>query len=381
MRQLVTITKIKEVKPIPGADAIEAVTMTTNGWTCVVKKGEFNPGDYAVYFEIDSHIPRHKDGIVDERFSFLAGRCDRTFNGIEGYRLRTVKLRGQISQGLVLPIAMFPEIEMEDGKEGGDATNLLRVTLFETAQTSNLSNSSAERQGTFPSFIRKTNQERIQSFKPRALQELQQYEYEVTIKMDGTSCAMYYNKGKFGVCSHNTERFPPIPKRGWLKDFANWFFGLKSEKTRRTDLSVYWNMATKYDVEYVLSDYCKRHNRNLAIHGEICGDGIQSNREKIPTLGQRFFVFDIFDIDTQEYLDHAERIAITADLGLEHVPFLETNYQLPQTVETIVDELVAKASGAGLYNDNREGLVFKARVRTDVSFKVISNDYLLKHGE
>ncbi|MDR2440776.1 MAG: RNA ligase (ATP), partial [Planctomycetaceae bacterium] len=92
-RQLATIQRVKALRPIPGADSIETCLMEGNAWEVVVRKGEFNVDDYCIYFEIDSFLPK------EERYSFLAGRSDKIMNGEQGYRLRTIKLRGQISQG------------------------------------------------------------------------------------------------------------------------------------------------------------------------------------------------------------------------------------------------------------------------------------------
>jgi RNA ligase (TIGR02306 family) len=224
MRQLVTITKIKEVRAIPNADAIEAAMMTTNGWVCVVKKGEFQPGDLAVYFEIDSFIPSHKKKVLDERFQFLDGRFNKKMEDVEGYRLRTIKLRGQISQGLVLPVNIFPEIRSP--KEGQDVSKTLHVQLYEPPQHAGNPLRPVERTRSFPNFIRKTDQERIQSFKPEEIEELYHHTFEVTAKMDGTSCTMYCNKGTFGVCSRNLELLSPVAKVGFWGGLRRWLFHL-----------------------------------------------------------------------------------------------------------------------------------------------------------
>ena len=93
---MATIRKIDALLPIVGADAIECAVV--GGWTCVVKKGEFTVGDLAVYCEIDSWIPH-------EIAPFLSrGNFPRVYNDVKGERLRTVKLRGQLSQGLLLPL-------------------------------------------------------------------------------------------------------------------------------------------------------------------------------------------------------------------------------------------------------------------------------------
>jgi ATP-dependent RNA circularization protein (DNA/RNA ligase family) len=131
-------------------------------------------------------------------------------------------------------------------------------------------------------------------------------------------------------------------------------------------------MAVKYDIENWLSRHCKSAGQNLAVQGEICGPGIQSNREKLNEV--QFFVFDIWDIDRQAYLGSNERAYITSYLALPHVPVL------PCVSVSSVDGLLEGAKGHGLNNECREGIVVKLIDYPDRSFKVINNDYLEKHG-
>jgi RNA ligase (TIGR02306 family) len=178
-RKLATITKIRKTSPIEGADFIEAATMTTNGWVCVVKKGEFMPDDFGVYFEIDSFLPK------EERYDFLDGKSNKTMNGVEGYRLNTVKLRKQISQGLLLPLQQFPEIVKPH--EGDDVTELLKIELYETPEIHAAVGTQGCTAGKFPHFVRKTDQERIQSIEENRLQDFLCEDFEITEKLDGTS--------------------------------------------------------------------------------------------------------------------------------------------------------------------------------------------------
>ena len=167
-RKLVTIQKISDLKPIENADAIECAGVL--GWHVVVKKGEFKIGDPCVYFEIDSLLP-----VVSE-FAFLSksGVKKSYADGkeYEGYRLKTIRLRGQISQGLCLPISIL------DGKKyptdsrknpvyqtGTDVTSLLGVVKYEPVIPANLS---GQAKGLFPGFIPKTDETRIQ-FCPKVL--------------------------------------------------------------------------------------------------------------------------------------------------------------------------------------------------------------------
>jgi len=411
MKSLVMLTTIKSVRQIPSVDAIDAVTMMANDRILFVKKGAFKLGDQVVYFEVDSPISVNKDKADDCRFKFLSGHCDKKINDAGEYYLVTVKLRDCISQRIVLPFDVFPQIGKFE--EGRDVAALLDVTPYETPivcdrrelpdETSQAfpsfvrvwSESPYERICAFPSFLRKPSQRAIQEFKPEELKLLSKYTYEATIKMDGVFCMMYSFNGRFGVCSRDTERHMcPDVKVGLLQRCLWWWFKCKYPKRGRGDRSLYWNAVIDYDIERKLSEYCKQFNLNLAIQGEICGIGVQGNREQIPGQTPRFFVFDIFDIREQCYLLPTRRQQIISELGLEHVPIVATNFAFPEITESSIDEsspvlsakytandlielLLAMAEGDGLYTDTREGLVFKANQDTNVSFKVISNKYLL----
>jgi RNA ligase (TIGR02306 family) len=112
MRKLATIRVIDGIQPIQGADAIECAVV--GGWKVVVKKGEFLVGESALYLEIDSWVPH-------ELAPFLTkGDEAKEFEGVKGNRLRTVKLRGQISQGLLLPLAAISDDNMTAASEGSD---------------------------------------------------------------------------------------------------------------------------------------------------------------------------------------------------------------------------------------------------------------------
>ena len=123
MRKLASIQRIWQIEPIEGADRIELAHVL--GWQCVVNKGQFQPMDLAVYFEVDSFLP------VREEFEFMRASSYRKTDIMgEGFRLRTMKFRGQISQGLLLPVGMFPEIP-EEAELGMDVTEILGVRKWE----------------------------------------------------------------------------------------------------------------------------------------------------------------------------------------------------------------------------------------------------------
>lgn len=342
MRKLVTIRQVSSIKPIVGADAIECASV--DGWSVVVKKNEFDPGDACVYIEIDSFLP-----LQDERFAFLS-KNKISWNDKEGIRLRTVKLRGQISQGLILPLSSFPELLAFQNKDSDvDLAQVLGIEKWEAPIPASLS---GDIEGAFPSFIRKTDQERIQNM-PELLASDANEEFEVTVKLDGSSMTVFHNDGVSGICTRNW----------WIKETAS---------------NSLWRVATRNKLLTALEAY----GRNLALQGEIIGEGIQGNPEKL--RGQEFYLFDVYDIKQGQYLGQQARAQVVEDLRtlgaeLSEVPCLGamTLAQFEQDVAKILDF----AEGPSLNPDTaREGLVFK-RLDGGVSFKVISNSYLLKHAD
>ncbi|MGI0119102.1 RNA ligase (ATP) [Zooshikella sp. RANM57] len=346
MRKLVTVRKVDAISPIPNADAIECATV--EGWTVVIKKNEFSVNDPCVFFEIDSFLP-----IEDERFSFLA-KNKITWQEKEGIRLRTLKLRGQLSQGLILPLAAFPEIMAQiDGAELADIrdhdfSGLLNIEKWEAPVPACLM---GEVHGGFPGFIRKTDQERIQNLPDVFVNELNSL-FEVTVKLDGSSMTVFHNDSEIGVCGRNW----------WLKE---------------TPENSLWKVARASR----LIDSLSLLGKNIALQGELIGEGIQGNPEKLK--GQAFYVFDAYDIDAQCYLGHYERHLIMDELRaygaqLEQVPHVAIDNL--RNMGSDLATLLSMADGPSLNpNTRREGLVFK-KINGQLSFKVISNYYLLKYS-
>lgn len=346
MRKLVTVRKVASLRAIPGADAIECASV--EGWDVVVKKGEFQPGDSCVFFEIDAFLP-----LADARYAFLA-KNKITWNDAEGIRLRTIKLRGQISQGLILPLASFPEITeaatlSPQALRELDFSERLGIQKWEAPVPASLA---GEIEGAFPSVIRKTEQERIQNL-PGLLTDQADLEFEVTVKLDGSSMTVFHHDGVVGVCGRN------------------WWF-------RETAGNSLWRVAR----ESRLVDALAAFPRNLALQGEIIGAGIQGNPEQLK--GQAFHLFDVYDIDRQAYLGREERGQVVRELRalgatLDEVPFLETT-SLAKFGGDLA-QVLAYAEGPSLNPQTlREGVVFK-RLDGSFSFKAISNSYLLKHGD
>lgn len=350
-RKLASIRVIAEIKPIEGSDNIELAVV--DGWQCVVKKGEFKPRDLCIYFEIDSFLP------IREEFEFLRKSSHKKMGDQEGFRLKTIKLRGQISQGLVVPLYSLPEIKrgkilIPDGfieirdAIGEDLTELLGVLKYVPPIPACLS---GIMKGNFPSFIRKTDQERVQNIWNEIKDCKKQF--EVTVKLDGTSGTYYLKDGVFGVCSRNMEL---------VED----------------DNNTLWRIAKENEIERIL----RARGKNLALQGEVIGEGIQDNHEKIE--GQQFYLFDIWDIDKQKYFLPRQRHEFCNDTFLVirkmyKVPILEGFFNDGIKLDKFktIDDILAFANGESLNASTREGVVFKS-MSSDLTFKVISNEYLLK---
>lgn len=326
---LASIQKIKKVFPIEGADRIEGVEVL--GWKCVVRKGIFREGDLCIYIEIDTLVPK---------------RClSKNPQDKELIRLKTVKMKGQISQGLVLPI-IYEEWADLKIREGLDVTDYVGVKKYEKAIPAQLQGLI---KGDFPGFLRKTDEVRIQS-EPKLLEKIKGKPFYITTKLDGTSATYYKLDGKFGVCSRNLEL----------------------EKGDNT----YWKMAEKYKIEEWLPD-------GYAIQGEICGEGIQKN--PLGIKGQDLYIFNVFDIKNGEYIfpddltwfDDTTVGDVYKNEPIKLVPGEEVGKEFSYTLEELLEKAKGKYPNT---NKNKEGVVVRSIDQT-ISFKVVNNDYLLKDEE
>jgi len=337
-RKLASIQLIKELTPISGADAILCAKVL--GWECVVKKSEFKVGDKAVYFEIDSVLP------IDSWNDHLRKEADKKL------RVKTIRLRGQLSQGLAMPLSILPQGEYEVGQ---DVTQLIGVEKYEPVVPAHLTGTV---KGNFPSFLHKTDETRLQS-EPAVLQEAMDKKLILvgTLKMDGTSFTAYRRDSDFGVCSRNLD----------LKE---------------TEDNAHWKIARKLKIEEIL----RKENRNLCIQGEMVGPGIQANRLGLKEV--ELYLFNLFDIDSGKYFGYAELREFCKKHELKIVPLVGHN-DFTSWGATTVDRMIDAASQLDYDNGTpAEGVVWRALIETysDVlkgrfSFKVISNRYLEKYKE
>ena len=336
VRKMAYIAKITQVKAIPDADKICAYCVN-NGWWIVDQVGKYVVGDLVVYAEPDSFIPT-----TLAPFLTKPGHFPKTFNGVEGEKLRTIRLRRTLSQGLLLPLSVCTMIESELF-EGLDVSLPLGIQKWEAPPEF----TSADARGSFPSWGPKSDQERIQNCFGDVSSLFNIVTWTMTEKAEGQSLCAYFYNGEFGICSRNIN----------LKDSDN----------------TYWNSARKYKLDTILSSL----NKNLMLYFEQCGPGIQGN---IYNLTQHMlFMFDVFDIDSQTYYSPEEMVEFARKTGLITVPVLSSNVSLSgKTVDDIL-ELSNGQSVLGTIGCLREGLVFKANTgRQRNSWKAISNEYLLK---
>lgn len=335
-RKLATIRKIAEVKAIPDADKICAYRV--DGWWVVDSVGKYQVDDLVVYLEVDSFVPH-------ELAPFLSkGKEPREYERVKGERLRTVKLRGQLSQGLLLPI---PEDTIKGAghlvAEGLDLTEHLGILKWEKPMNAQLAGMA---RGNFPALVPKTDQERIQNL-TRSFAEYQLDTWSITEKLDGSSCTFYLDdEGVFHVCSRNLDL---------KEDEANSF----------------WKVARKFQIE----DIMRRNSMlGMAIQGEMIGEGIQGNQYKTQL---DFYVYDMYNTHTGQYILPVQLKAACERLGLKHVPIIAEATEIKeQSIQSILDFTEGKSL---LNGSNREGVVFKSNTVHDRSFKSISNSWLLKN--
>ena len=378
-RKLASVQMIDSIIEIEGANSIELAMV--GGWQVVVGKGLYQPGDKALYCEIDSLLPT-----ANPAFSELADRLSSKLlfevDG-KGYaRIKTAKMMKQLSQGFCVPLS---EVNiMSICPVGEDFTDKLGILKYEAGEERSMNNAgvAAGIKGRvtkpFPSFIPKTDQNRVQNVVPRFLLAAEAGEkFEKTFKLDGSSMTVWLKNGVLGVASRNVSFNMQTVNKGFVQTFKEFVAQVKAKGWKNArwvdqieaDNNAFTQMAQNSGVATALV----RANRNLAIQGEMVGPSIQKNFEGVDS--NQFYIYDIYDIDKQAYLLPTERVDFLTEHGLRGVPEAGI-VDLPETVA----EVIADADGpSGLKGKYREGFVYKSMTR-DFSFKVISNKYLLKEA-
>lgn len=377
MRKLASIQKIKSLMPIPNADRIELARVL--GWKCVVKKGEFKVGDKCVYIEIDSIPP--SDNPVFDFLKHSNGKMDR---------VKTIKLRGQISQGLALPVNMFKGLEKYD--VGDDVTKVLGITKWEPDERNRVSLSQSplymrrfrnrrlkwlynkpwcklfdkwlyvKSRAKFPSFLNKTDETRVQVLGDM-LKKYKGTECYVTEKIDGQSITIWFDGcGKMHLASRNYEI---LDKRDYM------WAAVGCENVEAKVRACFYSLRPRY----------------FFLQGELIGPGIQANRYNKVTYYIYFFNSGFYDSGKVQYNSIDTLLGFADQVHLRTVPMLDDNYKLESDIDSIVEMSRGKSV---LLDVPREGIVIRPKkviydnqiegmVGNRISFKAINPDFLIKN--
>lgn len=340
MRKMARVVKIDNIIEHNNADSLEIAIV--GGWQVIIRKGEFKAGDIAIFCEIDGFVPTEIAPFLTK-----AGKEPKEYNGVKGEKLRTIRLRGELSQGLLLPISIlslsqenwFHYVDIDE-----DVSEVLNIQKWEPPVSAQLA---GQTKGNFPSIFFKTDQERIQNLS-RKLDEwiAQGLEFEVTEKLEGSSMTCYLlEDGTFGVCSRNLD-------------------------LKRDENNTFWATAIKLDIEAKMKAYFgETPEKAVCLQGELIGEGIQKN-----IYGLKGYVFNVFDIQEAggNYFDFQTRIQAIDMMDIPHAPVLG-KHQCKS-----MQEMLDFAQGESIFAaTKREGLVWKCLTDPSITFKVINNEYLL----
>lgn len=338
MRKLASIQIISNIEPIKGADKIELATIL--GWKVVIKKGQFNINDKCIYIEIDSLLPNKPE------YEFLKSSCWRA--DVNAYRIKTIRLRGQISQGLALPLeSKYNEMEI-----GTDLTDLMEIKKYENDEL--LSNDSHM---AFHHEVPKTSLFRIQNIYDKVIHNWKDKTFYITQKLDGISFTIIKENGEITLYS---------------KD-------IKLEE-KNNENYIYYDCFEEFNILEKLKNV-----DNIAIQGEIIGPNCNKNHHKLSDLD--FYVYSIYELNNHIFLNFNELKEKITNLGLKMTPIINDNYKLSDNNHTL-DDLLNLSYGQCLITPSvmREGLVFKLiideydnDIHDRIQFKIISNEYLLKY--
>lgn len=331
--KVATIEKIIDVIPHPNADKMSIAKV--NGWQVCIKKDEYKPGDLCIFVAVDS--------VLEDKppYEFLRNK---------NFRIRTCRLRGELSCGIAFPLSLLKEFGYDmtiydDAFIGFDVSDLIYAKHYEKPLSPQLAGCA---KGNFPSFLKKTDSERIQSY-PKMLEEFGDKTVYFSLKYDGTSFSTYTNKNDIGVCSRNLD--------------------LKEDES-----NVYWKMFHRYKFKEIFN----RINKNICVQSEIYGNSIQNNPLKINDI--QIAVFDVYDIDTKKYYNYSELKNFCEKYNL---PMVDILYE--GTLQTFTIEKLVEYSDSLKYptGNPAEGFVcrpileqYSNIIKGRMAFKVISNNYM-----
>jgi len=394
-RELATIQKISNVQSISGYDKIDLYQI--KGWQVIAGKGEFKIGELVVFIEPDTILPERPE------FEFLRKRCWNSVYG--GFRIRVMKLGGIYSQGIIFPLSilnkpkklnLFKWLILFNKKtifqENQDMTSPLGIIRYDEEEKEQLryekrhpqkkyfgfrkilfklglighKKRKRTKKSYFPSFFPKSDEIRLNSI-PEILDCIKEKEIYISEKIDGCSSSFYYKDGEFGVCTRN------------MKIGRNANVGLIG--------SVHWACVDKYDIENKLSSYCKNNNKNIVLQGEIIAPSVQGN--KYQKTEPELYLYQIYDINKQNFINYPEFIIITKDLGIPTVPILFKGNERDLNLNS-VEDWIKYSIGKSIINLSieREGIVIRTvkeekspglkTINSRISFKVINPEFLLK---
>ena len=324
--KLASIEIINEIIPIEGADRIELCKV--NGWKSVCKRSEFNVGDRVIFIPIDTVLQ------PDLWNSYLHDKSDHT----KPIRVKTVKLRGAVSSGLLFPLSILPDT-LRESEVGTDVSSVLNVSKFIKPIPASLQGVA---KGDFPShLVSKTDEDNLLS-NPLVLDELKTCDtIVVTSKNDGTSLTVIKdNEGKFYVCSRNLEL-------------------LKGD-------NIYWKMAEKYDLENLMDN-------GMIFQSEICGPSVQGNPLQLEEA--ELFVFNIKDLNDDTYLTYDDMYLTLEDTDLNVVKEVK-RFSLDEIAELTLDTLQELANQQKYIDQPAEGIVIRGYNKNKTVYSKLLNKML-----
>lgn len=337
-RAMASIEVVEEVNSIEGADRLQHYRV--KGWWVVGQKDQYKVGDKVVFCEIDSFVP-------ENIAPFLTKGKPKTFNGVQGNVLKTIRLRGALSQGLLLPVSVTDDVVVSELMVGLDVSLPLGIVKYERPENEGGRNGNIEQAGEWPHFIPKTDQERIQNHYKKLKKGGFWKVWEITEKLEGQSFTAYIFQGEVGVCSRNV-RLKLDTENNWTNAFHK------------------YNLAEKLPL---IAQHC---GFEFAIQGELCGPGIQGNIYGFQE--QKLFIYNIRNLSDHRDLTPAERQKFHVDYFTESIPHVpiygnvrEDTYQIchnlctPTGEALTLDDILTSANDVSKFgNVRREGIVFKS---------------------
>ena len=359
VRKLATVATVLGIFPIRDADQIELVQI--RGWKVVTRKNEFKVGDLCIYLEIGSVCP---DGISEElkdemktlskrlsknpseknilgkrinEISLTNTRPEFEFLRQKKFIVKTHKIRGVCSQGIVFPIDILTNVGVDlntfELHDGMDLTELLGIVQYIEPEPANLGGIA---KGHFPINQLSSDEERIENLND-VYSRMREYKYVVSEKLEGSSANFFLSNGEFGVCS-------------------------RSLNLKETENNTFWKVVRKLNIEEKMRKYGEEHDvTNFNIQGELLGEGIQSNIYKLKGHTVRFYAS--FNIDSQSYFEYDQFLQMIDDMNLETVPIIYTDYELPENFDDLFELVDNFKTTFGNSVDKfvAEGLVFVAK--------------------